>query len=251
MYTQCPECQSYFRITPAQIKAREGLVRCGRCHTVFRAGDHLMRRLPSGSVAEPDQPKARERTRKRRSRKRQAAADSGQNELFTFRSLPGEAGQPQQRILWGVLGTLLVIILAGQLVYLNSIQLVRHADLRPWMEMFCQQTGCALKPPPDVARVELETSIAPHPRYVNALRIRADLVNRADHAQPMPRMEVTLTDSEGRVIARRIFAPQNYLPPRTPVSDMLPNIVVRTLLDVTNPENRAVGYEIRLLPHDG
>ncbi|MEK7840525.1 MAG: DUF3426 domain-containing protein, partial [Pseudomonadota bacterium] len=97
---------------------------------------------------------------------------------------------------WAALAILLVLVFANQIVYLNSIALARHAELAPWMEPYCAWLGCALKPPPDVARIELETSIAPHPRFANALRIRADLVNRADHRQPLPRMEVTLTDSE-------------------------------------------------------
>src|SRR5947207_2252230 len=37
MYTRCPECQTAFRITIAQLKARDGLVRCGRCDAMFRA----------------------------------------------------------------------------------------------------------------------------------------------------------------------------------------------------------------------
>ncbi len=253
MYTRCPECQSTFRITPAQIKARDGLVRCGRCRAVFQAEQHLMRRLPAGTAPEPSRTKTRDRDgeRKRRKRARESAARTEQAELFPFARPPDAARRRRRRVAWSALAALLVLALAGQIVFLNSIALARHPELVPWLESYCGWLGCTLKPPPDVARIELETSIAPHPRFVNALRIRADLVNRADHPQPLPRMEVTLTDSEGRVLARRIFSSAHYLPPRTTTAELIPNIVVRTLLDVTNPENRAVGYEVRLLSPEG
>lgn len=35
--TVCTACQTAFRITPEQLKLREGRVRCGRCETVFNA----------------------------------------------------------------------------------------------------------------------------------------------------------------------------------------------------------------------
>ncbi len=41
MKTRCPDCQTFFRVTPEQLKARAGKVRCGQCQTVFNALDHL------------------------------------------------------------------------------------------------------------------------------------------------------------------------------------------------------------------
>lgn len=46
MYTQCPGCQTYFRITPTQLQAAAGKVRCGTCRTVFFAPDLLFEQLP-------------------------------------------------------------------------------------------------------------------------------------------------------------------------------------------------------------
>jgi len=42
MKTRCPGCETVFRITPAQLKARAGKVRCGQCQTVFNALDSLL-----------------------------------------------------------------------------------------------------------------------------------------------------------------------------------------------------------------
>ena len=33
--TRCPACNTVFRVAPPQLQARNGMVRCGRCMTVF------------------------------------------------------------------------------------------------------------------------------------------------------------------------------------------------------------------------
>jgi predicted Zn finger-like uncharacterized protein len=42
MKTCCPSCQTTFRVTPEQLKARAGKVRCGKCQVVFNALDSLL-----------------------------------------------------------------------------------------------------------------------------------------------------------------------------------------------------------------
>jgi len=41
--TQCPKCDTTFRITPSQLKVAKGAVRCGACLHVFRASDHFQK----------------------------------------------------------------------------------------------------------------------------------------------------------------------------------------------------------------
>ncbi len=54
MYTQCPNCHTYFRIGPEHLKAAGGKVRCGQCDTVFNALDTLTDELPETLQAEPE-----------------------------------------------------------------------------------------------------------------------------------------------------------------------------------------------------
>ncbi len=42
MLTRCPSCATHFRVTPEQLKARSGRVRCGQCQNVFNALDSLI-----------------------------------------------------------------------------------------------------------------------------------------------------------------------------------------------------------------
>ncbi|MBL8477191.1 MAG: zinc-ribbon domain-containing protein [Methyloversatilis sp.] len=42
MLSRCPACATVFRVDTVQIRAREGRVRCGRCHAVFDALDAMV-----------------------------------------------------------------------------------------------------------------------------------------------------------------------------------------------------------------
>lgn len=46
MLTRCPACSTAFRVTPEQLKARGGRVRCGRCDHRFNALDALQEEAP-------------------------------------------------------------------------------------------------------------------------------------------------------------------------------------------------------------
>lgn len=47
MYTQCPECSTFFQVTPEHLKIAQGNVRCGQCRNVFSALGNLTERPPN------------------------------------------------------------------------------------------------------------------------------------------------------------------------------------------------------------
>jgi predicted Zn finger-like uncharacterized protein len=51
--TQCPHCQTTFRVAQDQLKLRAGLVRCGHCKEIFNGIEHL---LPPAEAAHPAAP---------------------------------------------------------------------------------------------------------------------------------------------------------------------------------------------------
>jgi predicted Zn finger-like uncharacterized protein len=51
MFASCPYCASTFRITRAQLEARTGRVRCGRCYWVFDARATLQAAIPVNDPA--------------------------------------------------------------------------------------------------------------------------------------------------------------------------------------------------------
>ncbi len=50
--TQCPSCQTTFRVASDQLKLRAGLVRCGACNVVFDGSAYL---LPAAATTSPPQ----------------------------------------------------------------------------------------------------------------------------------------------------------------------------------------------------
>ncbi|AHG65004.1 DUF3426 domain-containing protein [Advenella mimigardefordensis] len=56
MKTRCPDCSTRFDVTPAQLNAREGKVRCGVCSTVFNAFEHEVDDETDFPVLQAEQP---------------------------------------------------------------------------------------------------------------------------------------------------------------------------------------------------
>jgi predicted Zn finger-like uncharacterized protein len=244
-----------FKVTLGQLKARDGSVRCGRCTQVFRADQHLYalpgwRREPTAPpVSEPTgQPEAV--AAETSERPAPAARPSDEIPVVSDLSLFQPGRRRVSGAVWGLGNLLVVVALAAQFAYFYRDELSANAALRPHLARFCELVGCELiayaRPlPPEL----VETTIAPHPRYANALRLRAVFVNRTDRPQPFPLMEVSLTDSAGTLLARRIFKAPDYLETSISAREaMPPNVIFNALLEVTNPDERAAGYEVQLLP---
>lgn len=51
MQTQCPKCKALFRVTPAQLRAAEGFVRCSQCGHVFNGREYVSFLKPDQLVA--------------------------------------------------------------------------------------------------------------------------------------------------------------------------------------------------------
>lgn len=244
MYAQCPECRTVFRITRAQLDARGGFVRCGQCRQVFDARGTLIEKLPN---------QASKRTRHGDARKKPKIPPPAvpENQLpFPDLDLRPKPVLRVPRALWVVGAIAAVMALAGQFGWAYRHALAADETLKPAMTELCNVVDCGAPPRRDLSAIELldQTGIAPHPRFENLLRIRAAMINREADPLPYPLMEVALTDSDGKLLARRSFRPEQYLehpPARGAVLQQ--GVIVSALLDVTNPDGRAMGYEIRLL----
>jgi len=56
--TLCPHCQTRFRVTEEQLRARQGMVRCGHCLHPFDAAAHLEMQSPQPAALADDAPVA-------------------------------------------------------------------------------------------------------------------------------------------------------------------------------------------------
>ncbi|MFQ5546174.1 MAG: zinc-ribbon and DUF3426 domain-containing protein [Acidiferrobacterales bacterium] len=264
LHTRCPACGTTFALTSAQLKPRKGLVRCGRCSEVFRGDRHLVDASPGDKKARKrdttkQTPKATQKKQKETPTKRVKLAKRGDDDSDS--SLEAEfvsadvaqllSGKRQWHVatlVWLIGAVVLSVVLVGQIAYFYPTELARYPQLAPLATRVCASLGCEVQAKHDVGLIELlRTTVGPHPNQEQALRVRAALVNRADFPQPFPLMEITLTNNGGEVIARRTFSPTEYLKSAGVGDNMIPNVVVDSLLDISNPDPNPGGYEIRLL----
>ena len=175
LHTRCPQCQTIFHVTPAQLEARAGLVRCGICASAFQADQNLIETLPNNHRA-AHTPATDEIARTDPiERTLTGQSDSPANDdlplMNEFPLVPERSSTPTA--VWLLGGVLLLALLAAQVAYFYAPQLARDARLKPWLALYCERAGCDLKPPRATSSIELvQTSVAPHPRYENALRLQ-------------------------------------------------------------------------------
>lgn len=271
MYTRCPRCRTVFRVTQAQLEARAGLVRCGKCAAVFRADFHLSLTVPERPPADAPTPARAEPTPEKIPTPTPTPApahdtatpavvpapDAAQTvpedvdaTIPTVSDIPPWSRTRRERIsplLWGLGSLALVISLVGQFIFVFRNELAAAPALRPAVAGLCGWLACQWAPPrPPVADLG-QTTISPHPQYGNALRIRAVVLNQTQIRKPLPLLEVSLTDTNGMLLARRAFQPSEYgASGKAIATGLAPHATTEAVLDVTNPDGKAAGFEVRL-----
>ena len=251
MYTQCPKCHTIFAITAEQLAARQGRVRCGRCQEVFHGDQYCFDTLPVEVSANNDDNTGKaapvfpevERTRDDSG----LQADSRIPTITDLSWMEARLTRRTHRGWWLGGSFLMLLIMAAQFLYIFRIELAQDAQARAWLVRACEPLRCVVPTPQDVNQIELNADIKPHPQFDKALLIEATLVNHARFVQPYPALELSFTDKQGVTIARRTFAPREYIDDNVQLTTGLaPLVSVDTVLEITQPANDAVGYEIHL-----
>ena len=271
MKTCCPSCLTTFRVTPDQLKARAGNVRCGQCDTVFNALDSLLDETnrPADSappapaagingqnegddhvVLDPtlprpidadddgDEPAAADDELSGEAAPALSEAEAQELGKATGLILPRETSEIPGYSKWSevlvselvppddkamrwpfvVVALLLVLALVGQIVYrLRSEIAVALPSLRPALEALSHAVDADVPLPRHVDLVSIEVSdLQTDPTRGNLLVLHATLRNRAGYAMAYPSLELSLTDTQDAAIARRVFAPADYLSAKIP-----------------------------------
>ncbi len=170
---------------------------------------------------------------------------------------PPEAAAPRRRDLrrlWPTGATLLMLALALQgTMHFRSELIAVSPALKPAFEQACAWFGCRVSLPRDAELLSIEASSLEagtgDPGFVT---LNAALRNRATYTQAYPLLELTLTDTQDALVARRIFQPAEYLPPQAaaqPGMSAEDEIDVRLDLDLGGI--KAAGYRVYLFypPH--
>lgn len=236
LYTQCPQCHTIFAVTSAQLAARQGLVRCGKCATVFRGDEYRFDTLPRPVSPDAQMPAVA----------RPALPDDADIPIITDLLPPPRKQRP---LLWAFLSVLALLALIGQYAYIERSYLAQDSRWGPLLTRACAQLSCRIALPQDLSAIELsEVRVTPHPEFDKALRVEARLFNHSEWVQAYPALEVGLTDASGAVIARRVFRAPQYLSSSEQAEVGMPRgLAVPARLELNLPADNAVGYEVQLV----
>lgn len=148
-----------------------------------------------------------------------------------------------------VVAVLLACVLAGQLVFhqRGSIAISVPA-LRPLLEALSAAFGSEMPLPRQAALVSIESSdLQADPGRGKLLVLQATLRNRAAYAQAYPALELTLTDTRDKAIARRVLLPEEYLSPAALSDGPFPtNAEMEVKLWLEAQQIDAAGYRLYL-----
>lgn len=241
--TQCPECTTRFKVSEEQLAAHDGLVRCGRCHEVFNAREHLQDEEPSPQLslpieeqAIPEAPAIEETSSLPEETNAEITVEATETDLTPIPNVPGleeevltlaqqvdvieelteevPAPAPRKHLWIGVLvSVLLVLTLVAQTAYIYRVELAAHLPgLKPLLTQYCELMGCTVELPRQAESMSIESSeLESDSVQANLITLHALLHNRAPYAQAYPNLELTLTDMQDAAIARRVFQPADYL----------------------------------------
>jgi hypothetical protein len=120
---------------------------------------------------------------------------------------------PGVRAVLGVLALLLAGLLALQWLLHHHDQLA--ATQPGWREplaQLCELAGCRLEPPLRLEALSVETSALTQDGDRPGYRLGLTLRNRAPFAVAAPALDLSLTDSQGQLLARRVITPADWSP---------------------------------------
>lgn len=143
---------------------------------------------------------------------------------------------------------LLIIVLGAQYAWANFDTYLRESRFIGLTGFVCNYANC-----PDVRRFDLslfstdELIINTHPSTPNALQIDFIFRNTAEFEQAFPLVELNFSDLNRRLVANRLFKPEEYLDEDLKqFTHLPPNSSVQIRLEIADPGAEAINYSLTL-----
>jgi predicted Zn finger-like uncharacterized protein len=269
LFTQCPHCETRFRIRAREIRRAAGKVHCGQCNNVFNAIETLYdgpdarftgtRGAPAhadplagtGAAEWPDTLSGES--------KGAPFSDRGELDGLPFEipadlpELEPATREPRAATTrraggghwaWGLGAVALLLLALGQVAWQQRATLLSHPQGRALLDAVCSIAGCELplQSAPELITIE-RRSIASHPDRANALRVSLVFVNRAAFTQRYPTIELSFFDARESLVARRRFEPREYLDkPAAGPLPLKPGEPVEVVMDLEDPGQQVTGF---------
>ncbi len=221
MVTTCPHCHTTFRVRHEDLQSSQGRVRCGQCIEIFNAFESLatldeapddlavqetvlqVRSAPQKANAVPSIPSLQTKVSGKKSKPLK----------FTDEALEKAQQNRARTIAWSGAALLLLALLSAQVAYFLRVPVAAYyPQTKPYLQRFCQLLECTVDLPRYADWVSIEASdLQADPQRPNLIILTATLRNRAPFAQAYPALELTFTNTQDQMVARRVFTPAHYL----------------------------------------
>jgi len=218
-------------VTTEQLTAHNGIVRCGLCSAIFNAPEHLQDDEPSPQLALPIQQTNTDISLTEAIPQVSTQFESevtptvtGSDELETlFQQIVAaeitshayvEKPQPKPlRWPWIVSSLVLLFVGLAQFAYFFRVEMAAQLPgLKPALLNYCDLLKCTVPLPKKLDLINIESSdLDAEPLQPTIVNLSAVLHNRADYVQAYPNIELSLTDIQDKILARRVFLPTDYL----------------------------------------
>lgn len=244
MFTRCPQCKTVHPLTAALVSHARGLVQCGNCNRTFSSLSFLFDEWPSGQAHRPAKganaaPPVIGYLEKTDEVNKNSSAEEE----------PDEIAGSQNRLAWLFAMTLLVLLTMANTAWTFREPLMENPGINAWIKqtgwLQIHQEGL-LKGPQLIQLVSRD--MHSHPTRSGILILNLTFVNLAQQSQLFPELELTLLDEVNQPIARRRLQPGDYLRAGADTKAGLgADVYLPVLLELADPGEHAVGFEIRFL----
>ncbi|MCU7930006.1 MAG: DUF3426 domain-containing protein [Candidatus Thiodiazotropha sp. (ex Codakia rugifera)] len=168
---------------------------------------------------------------------------------FTFEK-QYEATPPSRfRRYWALGCFILLLPLGGQVIWQSRDSLIQYDTGRQLLQGVCRIAGCNMPIRRATDKILIsERTLTTHPDKENVLSLQLEMVNTAAFQQPYPKLQLSLYNDIGKLIARRTFSPSEYKATQYQSQDMMPKLqAIHAQLDLVDPGNDVTGFKFDFL----
>lgn len=163
-----------------------------------------------------------------------------------FHDIANDVKRPIPWLLSILLFVTLALVIGGMYVSREFQSVSKIAAMRPILEAGCVVFRCTVPPRVDLTALKaVQRNAYSHPTVDNALVLTMGIRNDAEFEQSLPVLVISLSDRNGRTVAKRDFMPKDYLEGWKLGDTIVPGKRLDVTLEVKDPGNRATGFELQ------
>jgi len=116
-------------------------------------------------------------------------------------------------LFWLLASITLLAAATAQLAWFEREKVISYPEGRMLLEKLCHYAHCQVPQQRDLSLITItQRQITSHPDNAEALLAQLTIKNQAPFSQPYPILTLSLSTTDGLLIARRSFSPAQYLP---------------------------------------